>query len=145
MIGPLYDEVQGPDAGGDAPDVGPIDLGLPKVTPGSGPPTPASIRSRLHVICALYAHTPQPDRRLALLDHLERNKWTYIVGVLGAVGWVANYRQVKGIDEFLDEEGIDRDKYWAPEAWEEKQALREAWEKAFDSEVKQSIQRLEVD
>jgi hypothetical protein len=72
MIGPLYDEVQGPDAGGDAPDVGPIDVGLPKVTPGSGPPTPASIRSRLHVICALYAHTPQPDRRLALLDHLER-------------------------------------------------------------------------
>ena len=79
------------------------------------------------------------------LDHLERNKWTYIVGVLGAVGWVANYRQIKGIDEFLDEEGIDRDKYWAPEAWEEKQALKEAWEKAFDSEVKKSIQRLEVD
>lgn len=25
-----------------------------------------------------------------LLDHLERNKWTYIVGVLGAVGWMAN-------------------------------------------------------
>ena len=79
------------------------------------------------------------------LDHLERNKWTYIVGVLGAVGWMANYRQVKGVNQFLDEEGIDRDKYWAPEAWEEKQALREAWEKAFDSEVKKSIQRLEVD
>lgn len=79
------------------------------------------------------------------LDHLERNKWAYIVGVLGAVGWVANYRQVKGIDEFLDEEGIDRDKYWAPEAWEEKQALKEAWEKAFDSEVKHSLQRLEMD
>lgn len=79
------------------------------------------------------------------LDHLERNKWTYIVGVLGAVGWVANYRQVKGIDEFLDEEGIDRDKYWAPEAWEEKQALREAWQEAFDAEVKGSLQRLEME
>ena len=80
-----------------------------------------------------------------VLDHLERNKWTYIVGVLGAIGWVANVRQVKGVNQFLDEEGIDRDKYWAPEAWEEKQALKEAWEKAFDSEVKHSLQRLEMD
>ena len=90
-----------------------------------------------------------PDSDLTMVEkvkrHFERNKWTYIVGVLGAVGWVANYRQVKGVNQFLDEEGIDRDKYWAPEAWEEKQALREAWEKAFDSEVKKSIQRLEVD
>ncbi len=74
MIGPLYDEVEATGKGGDAPDPGPIDLdlGLPKAAPAAGPPTPASIRSRLHVICALYAHTPQPDRRLALLDHLER-------------------------------------------------------------------------
>ncbi len=32
---------------------------------------PPSIRARLHVLCALYAHTPSPDRRLALLDSLE--------------------------------------------------------------------------
>ncbi|CAN7408441.1 hypothetical protein LJR164_002571 [Phenylobacterium sp. LjRoot164] len=74
MIGPLYDEVEESGASGEPPDAGPIDLdlGLPKAAPAAGPPTPASIRSRLHVICALYAHTPQPDRRLALLDHLER-------------------------------------------------------------------------
>jgi hypothetical protein len=74
MIGPLYDEVEEPGAGGEPPDAGPIDLdlGLPKPALVAGPPTPASIRSRLHVICALYAHTPQADRRLALLDHLER-------------------------------------------------------------------------
>ncbi len=66
MIGPLYDEVEGP-----GPLPAPLDLGLPP--PGAPTlPTPASIRSRLHVICALYAHTPQPERRLALLDHLER-------------------------------------------------------------------------
>ena len=58
---------------------------------------------------------------------------------------MANVRQDQGVNQFLDEEGIDRDKYWAPEAWEEKQALKEAWEKAFDSEVKHSIQRLEMD
>ncbi len=66
MIGPLYDEVEGPGAVPEPPD-----LGLPKAG-DQGLPTPASIRSRLHVICALYAHTPQPERRLALLDHLER-------------------------------------------------------------------------
>lgn len=32
---------------------------------------PPSIRARLHVLCALYAHTPSPDRRLQLLDSLE--------------------------------------------------------------------------
>lgn len=66
MIGPLYDEVEESGASGEPPDAGPIDLdlGLPKAAPAAGPPTPASIRSRLHVICALYAHTPQPDRRL---------------------------------------------------------------------------------
>lgn len=31
-----------------------------------------TIRHRLHAICALYAHTPSPLRRLELLDHLER-------------------------------------------------------------------------
>ncbi|WP_312163434.1 hypothetical protein [Phenylobacterium sp.] len=70
MIGPLYDEVEGPGAAHAPPDPSPPDLGLPAA--GQAPPTPASIRSRLHVICALYAHTPQPERRLALLDHLER-------------------------------------------------------------------------
>jgi hypothetical protein len=32
---------------------------------------PPDIRSRLHVICALYAHTPRLEARLALLDSLE--------------------------------------------------------------------------
>ncbi|GEM_PF-1231990 len=32
---------------------------------------PPSIRARLHVLCALYAHTPSPARRLELLDSLE--------------------------------------------------------------------------
>ena len=32
---------------------------------------PPDIRSRLHVICALYAHTPKLEARLALLDSLE--------------------------------------------------------------------------
>jgi hypothetical protein len=32
---------------------------------------PPNIRSRLHVICALYAHTPKLEARLALLDSLE--------------------------------------------------------------------------
>lgn len=71
MIGPLYDEFDGP--AGDEPPPESLLVNLP---PGREaqptPPTPVSIRSRLHVICALYAHTPQPDRRLALLDHLER-------------------------------------------------------------------------
>ncbi|KQW72000.1 hypothetical protein ASE17_03770 [Phenylobacterium sp. Root77] len=71
MIGPLYDEVEGPGAGVAPLNAGPIELGLPKPDELILP-TPASIRSRLHVICALYAHTPQPERRLALLDHLER-------------------------------------------------------------------------
>lgn len=67
MIGPLYDEVDRSDD----------ELGLPsppataRLEPGARLASPA-IRSRLHVICALYAHTPQPERRLALLDHLER-------------------------------------------------------------------------
>jgi len=30
-----------------------------------------SVREKLHTVCALYAHT-RPDRRVALLDHLER-------------------------------------------------------------------------
>lgn len=71
MIGPLYDEFDGP--AGDEPPPASLLVNLP---PGREaqptPPTPASIRSRLHVICALYAYTPQPERRLALLDHLER-------------------------------------------------------------------------
>lgn len=66
MIGPLYDEVEGPGAGPAPPDP------TPPTAADLAPPTPAGIRSRLHVICALYAHTPQPERRLALLDHLER-------------------------------------------------------------------------
>ncbi|WP_374654795.1 hypothetical protein [Phenylobacterium sp.] len=62
MFGPLYDDMEPPDG-----------LEAANAPPAGGPPAPpASIRSRLHVICALYAHTPQPDRRLALLDHLER-------------------------------------------------------------------------
>lgn len=74
MIGPLYDEVEDLALGGGLP--APPALGPPPAPREAAPladlPTPASIRSRLHVICALYAHTPQPDRRLALLDHLER-------------------------------------------------------------------------
>jgi hypothetical protein len=33
---------------------------------------PPNIRARLHTICALYAHTPQPERRHELLDALEK-------------------------------------------------------------------------
>lgn len=64
MIGPLYDEPDQLDEHAEEPQ-----LELPKL---EARPAPPSVRSRLHVICALYAHTPQPDRRLALLDHLER-------------------------------------------------------------------------
>lgn len=41
------------------------------VTPPARPVNSPKIRSRLHVICALYANTPTIARRLALLDHLE--------------------------------------------------------------------------
>lgn len=79
MIGPLYDEVEDPAAGEPPPTSlayeplpEPVKLAAAPAADDLALPTPASIRSRLHVICALYAHTPQPDRRLALLDHLER-------------------------------------------------------------------------
>jgi len=35
------------------------------------PPPGVNIRGRLHVICALYAHTQDPKARLELLDRLE--------------------------------------------------------------------------
>ena len=60
MIGPLYDEP--------LPDESEV-RDFPELK--ASVPAP-NIRSRLHVICALYAHTDQPDRRLVLLDHLER-------------------------------------------------------------------------
>lgn len=63
MFGPLYDDLDHPE---------PPDPLVAPPSPEARKPTPPSIRSRLHVICALYAHTPQPERRLALLDHLER-------------------------------------------------------------------------
>lgn len=66
MFGPLYDDSDRPED----------DFGLnppaPAAPAGGARVAPPAIRSRLHVICALYAHTPQPERRLALLDHLER-------------------------------------------------------------------------
>lgn len=64
MFGPLYDDVEHPEP--------PDPLVAPLPTPDANTPALPSVRSRLHVICALYAHTPQPERRLALLDHLER-------------------------------------------------------------------------
>ena len=46
-----------------------FDLTFP---PSRSPIETPDIRSRLHVICALYAHTPCPKARIALLDSLER-------------------------------------------------------------------------
>lgn len=65
---------------GDAPDDAPsgpfgrrgvsdAELGAPSVLHSTF--QPPSIRARLHVLCALYAHTPSPSRRLELLDSLE--------------------------------------------------------------------------
>ena len=34
-------------------------------------PPPPSIRERLHVICALYAHTRSPEQRTAVLERME--------------------------------------------------------------------------
>jgi hypothetical protein len=43
-----------------------------KFPPSRSPMETPDIRSRLHVICALYAHTPCPKARIALLDSLEQ-------------------------------------------------------------------------
>lgn len=43
----------------------------PQAQPARSETVAPQIRSRLHVICALYAHTPSVERRMALLDHLE--------------------------------------------------------------------------
>lgn len=65
---------------GDAPDDAPLgpfgrrgvsDAELPTPSVLHSDFQPPSIRSRLHVLCALYAHTPSPSRRLELLDSLE--------------------------------------------------------------------------
>ncbi len=64
MFSALHDEPVWDDDGPSVPAEDP----RPKVTLKACP----KVRSRLHVICALYAHTPSVDRRLALLDHLEQ-------------------------------------------------------------------------
>lgn len=71
MIGPLYDDLSPAET--DPPEVVLPPTGDVRDFPELKASTQApNIRSRLHVICALYAHTDQPDRRLVLLDHLER-------------------------------------------------------------------------
>lgn len=56
---------------------------------------PPDIRSRLHVICALYAHTPRLDARLALLDSLE-NLALQAAHLLAVDCWRAAGRRMGG-------------------------------------------------
>ncbi len=57
-----------PDLRDDEPDDG-FDMAM---SPARSPMATPDIRSRLHAICALYAHTACPKARVALLDRLER-------------------------------------------------------------------------
>jgi hypothetical protein len=57
--------------------------------------------------------------------HVATHKAAYVAGAVAVAAIALQQRNIREFNAFLDEKGIDRDEYYCPEYYEEKQAIKE--------------------
>lgn len=83
--------------------------------------------------------------RQTIKTHHDKNRDKYTiaaVAVLGAIGWIANFRSHREFTNFLEDENIDPAKFYNPEFYAEKEKARKDYEDFFDGEVLSSLSRI---
>ena len=54
-------------------------------------------------------------------NHVKSHKAAYVAGAVAVMAIALQQRNLNTFNEFLDEKGIDREEFYCPEAYQEKQ------------------------